>query len=175
MQKDIDLKDFVKSKTLKRIIMGLGALIIVLAILQVGISIGYRKASFSYGWGNNYYKTFGGDRDDRGWASGRGMMGMMGPTPGRGVSNANGAIGKIVKISLPTFVIADRDNTEKIILIGDDTLVRQFRDTIPATELKVGDDIVVIGAPNDKSEIEARLIRIVPAMMLINNASSTKL
>ncbi len=33
---------------------------------------------------------------------------------------------------------------------------------IKASDLKVDDSIMVIGSPNDKSEIEARLIRVLP-------------
>ena len=74
----------------------------------------------------------------------------------------HGTIGKIIKIELPTLVIEDKDNVEKIITISDNTLVRRFREELNPEDLKVNDSIVVIGSPSDTSEIQAGLIRILP-------------
>lgn len=85
--------------------------------------------------------------------------------------NPQGVSGKILKISLPTVVIEGQDGMEKVVLISDNTIVRHQRDSIKASDLRVDDEVILIGTPNDKSEIEARLIRIMPALSL--RASTT--
>ncbi|MCX6712101.1 MAG: hypothetical protein NT041_00225, partial [Candidatus Vogelbacteria bacterium] len=75
----------------------------------------------------------------------------------------HGAAGKIIKINLPTMVVLGSDNLEKVIKVDDGTLVRSFRDTIKVSDLKVGDAIVAIGGDdNDDSQIEVKLIRLLP-------------
>ncbi|MFA6897827.1 MAG: hypothetical protein WC250_00240, partial [Candidatus Paceibacterota bacterium] len=79
-----------------------------------------------------------------------------------GFFEAHGATGKIVSIKLPTLVVASPDSVEKVVLVGDNTEIRRFRDVIKAIDLKVDDVVVVVGSPNDSSQIEARLIRVLP-------------
>jgi hypothetical protein len=59
--------------------------------------------------------------------------------------------------------VQDNDGTEKIVLIKDDTSIRSMRDDISKDRLKVDDFIVVIGSPNAQGQIEAKLIRLMPA------------
>ena len=77
-------------------------------------------------------------------------------------SDAHGAVGKIIKIDLPTLIITGKDNIEKVILIKDDPKIRRFNEDIKPSDLKVDDFIVVIGTPNNQSQVEAKLIRIMP-------------
>lgn len=131
--------------------MGIGLAIIVLVIFQAGIFVGYKKASFSYRWGDNYSRNFGGRMN-------RPFMGMI-----RGeFSNAHGTIGKIIKIDLPTFVIESNDNIEKIIVLKNDTIIKKFRETIKPEDLKDNDSVVIIGSPDSEGKIEAKLIRLMP-------------
>ena len=60
-------------------------------------------------------------------------------------------------------VVSERDGTEKIIRITDDTSVHQQKSTVAIGTLKVGDFIISIGEPNTNSEIEAKFIRLIPA------------
>ncbi len=140
-----------QSKILKGVLIGLGVLAISLIILQAGMFVGFRKASFSYGLGDNFRPTFGGRyRGD--------FVGM----PHGGFVNAHGASGKIISVSGSTFILEDDDNVEKIVSMTTSTAVMRFRNAVPTTELKVGDFVVVIGAPDDQAQLEARLIRIMP-------------
>ena len=68
-----------------------------------------------------------------------------------------------MSLNLPTFVVTGPDEIEKVIVVGDDTRIRRFDATIPATDLKVGDFTVILGSPNENSQIESKLIRILPA------------
>ena len=172
-------------------------LIVAAIIFQAGIFVGYHKAGFYRSMGNNYYRPY----DDKGRGFGN-KGGIMGGITGEGnfmMQNANipgghGAVGKIVSINLPTIVIASPDNVEKTISISDDTLIRQFRDTIGAKDLMVGEYVVVIGdnsnADNastntgadtganannqntgvDGGVVKAKLIRLLPAPQGDQNA-----
>jgi hypothetical protein len=164
----MNIKNFFEEKTRvsrKKILCAIGTVIVALVIFQAGIFVGYHKAAYSYGWGERYYKTFG-ERGERGMRGGRehsfGIMdaGRMGMS----LSNSHGTIGKIISVALPTIIIEDQDRIEKTVVLTNDTLLRSFRDEIRATDLKVGDSVVIIGAPNEQAQIEARLIRIMPSI-----------
>lgn len=146
----MDLNNFFQSKTFKKILCGIGAVVVFLFVLQAGMFIGYKKASFSYLLGDNYHNTFG--------PRGGSMMGF----PRGGFSGAHGVIGKIVKADSGTLVIEGQDKIEKIVLIKENTVIMSLRNAIKPTDLKVDDFIVVMGSPDDKGQIEAKLIRIMP-------------
>jgi hypothetical protein len=142
-----DIKKVFESKVSFRILGGIGIVIVLLLIFSAGITVGFHKASFGHAWGENYERNFG----------------MM---PGRPMfdnfPNAGGAIGKIIKIELPTIIVQDKDNTEKVILIKNDTQIQKMKNSITTKDLKIDDFIVVIGVPNGQGQIEAKFIRIMP-------------
>jgi hypothetical protein len=139
-------QEFTSSKTFKRIIWGIGVLLVALVIFQAGVFVGFDKASFSFKGGDNYYRTFG-----------------SGPGPGGGFPGAYGVSGKIIKVSLPTVLVAGDDGVEKSILVSTSTLIRQLRQMLAPADLKVDDTVVIIGSPNNQSQIEAKFIRIIPS------------
>ena len=59
--------------------------------------------------------------------------------------------------------LPEKDNTEKVILMNEKTEIRKIRDNVKQDELKLDDHVVVIGTPNSSGQIEARLIRFLPA------------
>ncbi len=146
-----DLKAYTQSQMFRKILAGVGAAIVALLIFQAGMHVGYRKAAFSYRFGDNYYRVFGD----------HGRKPLRGSHRG-GFMESNGAIGKIVSIDLPTFVVAS-DNVEKVVSIGENTHIRHRDAAATPADLKVDDSVVVFGPLNEESQIEARLIRIVPA------------
>ena len=90
--------EFFDSKISIKILYGIGTIIILVLIFSLGISVGFHKASFGRAWGDNYERNFG----------------MIPGRPGFGKDNfpnAHGAIGKIIKIELPTIVVQDKNNT----------------------------------------------------------------
>ncbi|OGI47226.1 hypothetical protein A2121_00525 [Candidatus Nomurabacteria bacterium GWB1_40_6] len=145
-----------ESKIFVGILYGIGIVIILLLVLSAGISIGFHKASFGRAWGDNYERNFG-MRPER-------PMLMLGK---ENFPNAHGAIGKIIKIELPTIIVQDKDNTEKVILTANDTQIQRMQENITANDLKINDFIVVIGSPNEQGQIEAKLIRLVPSPELM--------
>ena len=157
----MDIVKISESKKFRIIIAIIGGLVVALLIFQAGVYVGFRKASFSSGLGDNYYRAFAPHE------------GMMGPGLGDGVPGGHGVVGKIVKIDLPTFIIESSDNIEKQVLVTDDTLVRHFKDSISSNDLKVGDFVVVIGSPDDNAQVEAKLIRLLPPPVASATSTAT--
>lgn len=148
-----NIKKFAESKNFKKVIYVLGAVVILALVFQAGMVVGFKKASFSRDWGNNYERNFGPKREVS-----RFLKDGM-----RDIPNAHGAIGKIIKVEFPNIVVLDKDQTEKIIIIKDDTSILERKEILSKESLKVDQFIVVIGNPNDQGQIEAKMIRIMPS------------
>jgi hypothetical protein len=146
---DKRLSALMASRRSRLVIFGLGGLFLALIIFQIGIYTGYHKASLAFGTGAAYYNVFEG-------------KGNGGPHPRGEYVEAHGAAGKILSISLPTFIVQGPDNFEKIILIDEDTDIRSSRDEANSSDLAAGDFVVVIGEPNGNAQVVAKLIRILP-------------
>lgn len=166
----MNYKNILQSKISPKVLWCIGALVAALCIFQAGIFVGYHKAAFSYRFGDNYHRTFGSPE-------GRGM-GMMdrgefpGFPPGE-FTPAYGVTGTIIKVSLPTVIVAGTDKVEKIVVVNEKTMLRHFREDVKASDLKAGDTIVVIGSPNDSAQIEAKFIRILPTVAEFNGLRAT--
>lgn len=145
------IKEVMKSKNGDKIIVAVGIIVAALVIFQAGMFTGFKQASFSFRTGEGYFRQMNGRGNDA-------FMGMQ-----RGdFGNSHGTVGKIISISLPSIVVADKDNIEKTIIVSTSTDIRKFRDSIKSTDLKINDMVVVIGNPDDKAQVEATLIRIMP-------------
>lgn len=138
-------------KIFKKVMYGCGILFITFFIFEAGMFIGFHKASFRHDFDDNFSRNFGP----------RYRGGMMESMP-ENFPNSHGVIGKIIKIELPTLIVADKDSVEKVVVIKDDTKIRYMREEETKDQLKLDDAIVVIGVPNQKGQIEAKLIRVLP-------------
>jgi len=145
------IEQTLKNKRITKIIFLSLAFIVV---FMAGTHFGYDRAVFSSRVGENYYRMF----DSNGPSMMNGLGGRDLPPGG------HGAIGKIVRISLPTFVVAETRGGEQLVRIDTDTMIRRFRDNVTSADLKVGDMIVILGTPNDSGEVLAKLIRIMPPL-----------
>jgi len=157
----MDINKILQSKKFK-IAMGIiGAFIALFLAFGVGTIVGFKKANFSFRWGENYHRNFGGPRG-----------GFFGEINGRDFIDAHGVFGQIIKIdnatSTPSLIIKGRDNVEKIVLIKDNTVINGPKNNLKPTDLRINDYIVIIGDPNDAGQIEAKLIRLMPAMPMMN-------
>ena len=130
-------------------------LIVFLLIFKLGIAVGYQKAAFSYRWGENYHRNFGGPK-------GGFMREFNQEISGGDFIGGHGTFGQIISIADSELVVRGKDNVEKIIVVNENTDIRRFRDTIQIEDLIVDEPIVVIGEPNDQGQIEAKFIRIMP-------------
>lgn len=151
----MDFNKFFQSKPFIIITWSIAGLVIILFFLKVGIAIGYKKAQFSYRWGENYHLNFGGPRGGFLFlADGRGETGFI---------SSHGAVGQIIKIDGNSLIVKDRGEAEKTVLIGDNTTILRMNEEVKLADLKVDNFIVVIGDPNDAGQVEAKLIRIMPS------------
>ena len=158
------MEKFFVSNKLRKVVGILLALGIILFIFEAGVLVGYKSAFFSSHLGDNYYKNF------EGREPGEEVLSNFNPA---NLPSANGATGLILKISLPSIIVADKDGIEKTITVTDDTIFRQFRGNITATDLKVGDFIVVVGSPDDTGAIVAGLVRVLPPPPQMRHGTST--
>jgi hypothetical protein len=154
----------IKPELLKKILWGIGILFAVLVIFNAGVFVGYKKASFSYGFGDNYYRAFGRDRNKP----------LQRPPFFENFPISHGATGEILKINIPYLIMESPEGIEKIIKMSNGTKIRYMREEIKQSDIKTGDFAVVIGNPNEKSEIEASFIRLLPPPPEFIKATSTK-
>jgi len=159
----MNIKTFFQSNSISKIILILSVLLIILVVFQAGFLVGYNKGVFSNNWSKNYM--------------------MRGPDDTRSFFapfmhddddvNPHSAAGEIVSINLPTIVIKGPGRAEEIVIIGNDTTIRNFRQSASTSDLVVGKSVVVIGQPNDKGQINASLVRIIPIPKMASSSSST--
>ncbi|MBI2515116.1 hypothetical protein HYV91_02980 [Candidatus Wolfebacteria bacterium] len=139
----------------------IGALIVLLFVFKAGEFVGYKKARFSYKWGENYHRNFAGPRG--------GFFGdVKGGFGDKDFINAYGIFGSIIKLDpsassgQATLIMKDRDGVEKLVLVSDSTVIRRGRETLKISDVKADDLVVILGSPNDQGQIEAKLIRVFP-------------
>jgi hypothetical protein len=143
--------EFLKSKKFKWVVIVFGVFVIAFASFTAGIFVGYNKARFSYDWGEHYDRNFGGP-----------AHGIFGPQPGSQFMNAHGASGMVlaVEVASSTFILRGPDNMEKTVFVSSSTALQTGRTVIHLSDLHAGDSVLVIGAPNEQGQIEARLVRV---------------
>jgi hypothetical protein len=142
---------------LKWIIVGLISIIVLVLVFGLGVLVGEKKAKFSYLWAENYHRMFAGPK-----AGFLGSLRMPPFPPFDEFIEGHGTFGEIIKIEGNNLVVKGRGNVEKVILVTEKTVIKSGREDIKFSDLKIGDMIVIIGSPNDKGQIEAKLIRVFP-------------
>jgi len=155
----INFNKFFNSKKFRAVFIAIALFAVFLLVFKIGVFVGYKKAQFSYRWGENYQRNFAGPR--------RGFFGNI----KRGFEdkdfiNAHGTFGEIIKIDTATsseksiLIVKGKDDAEKTIIISNKTIIIKGRDAVKSNDIKVDDRIAVIGSPNEQGQIEARLIRV---------------
>jgi hypothetical protein len=147
--------DFIKSKKIAVLIAFLFSFALLVGTFSVGIAVGYRKARFSYAWGENYHRNFGGPR-------GGFLRNLSQDFMGKDFIGAHGTFGQIIKVKDSELAVRGKDGVEQIVKISGDTEIRRFKDVIQPNDLKIDEPIVVIGEPNDSGQIMAKFIRVMP-------------
>ena len=149
------LSNFIKSKTAVAVIIMFFAVAVLLGAFSAGIAVGYRKARFSYAWGENYHRNFGGPK-------GGFIRNFSQDFMGKDFIGAHGTFGQIIEVKDSELAVRGKDSIEQIIKISDDTEIRRFKDIIQLKDLKTDEPIVEIGEPNDSGQIIAKFIRVMP-------------
>ena len=152
-------KIFENRDVLEWIIIGLVSFTALVLVFGAGVKVGTLKARYSYRWAENYHKNFAGPR------------GGFFDNFRRGFDDddfieAHGVFGSVIKIDTSTssgqatLIVKGKDNVEKTILVSDKTTISNRRDVIKFDGLKIDDQVVIIGSPNEQGQIEAKFIRV---------------
>jgi hypothetical protein len=139
---------------LKWVLVGLAVFIVLALVFKIGMFVGEKKAQFSFRWAENYHRMFAGPK-----------AGFLMP-PFSEFIEGHGTVGEIIKIEGNNLVVKGRGDVEKLILVNEKTIIKSGFKNIKVSDLKIGDIIVIIGSPNDKGQIEAKLIRVFPPKIL---------
>ena len=143
---------YFKSKTVVIIAAVLIEMILLIGAFNLGMKVAFHKARFTYTWMSNYQKNF---------IPPTGPEFMMNHRPGDPeFMNANGAIGQIIGIKDTGLTIKGYDNNEKKVLINQGTTIRKDFADLKISDLKINDTVIVMGAPNEQGQIEAKLVRV---------------
>lgn len=151
----IDGKSFVRSKTFKGALWVIGIFVVLSLVFKAGEFVGFRKAGFSYRVGEQYFRGMMGPR--------MGVIKIRGAAP-QDFMMGHGTFGRVVSVSSTSLVLQGREGAEQVVLVTSETVINRFRETITVNELKADDNVVIIGSPNDAGQVEARLIRVMPAL-----------
>lgn len=152
----MNFKEGVQSKMFKGFIFGIATFLVLVIVFQVGVFVGFKKANFSQRLGENYGRIFGEEKN-------MGMMdGMFKGLPFDNLPGGHGAVGAVVKVDTSTIVVSEPNNIEKIVLLDEKTVIRKAREEIKIEDIALGDFVSIIGEANEKGEIQAKLVRILP-------------
>lgn len=140
----MDIRNIYRSKQLPITLYAIGALIVLLVVLRIGIFIGFRQAAFSHrAFGERGHMPFSRFDDE--------------------FPQTHGGVGKITSVNLPSLTLQTPDGSEKIVLISGSTTIRRSGGEIRPQDLKTDDAAIILGFPDEEGVIEARFIRILPA------------
>ena len=145
---------FLQSKIFRNVLIGLGVTTIALFIFRAGMLVGSHKALFGCKWGENYSRNFGGEHGRRG------RQEWFRPGEGRPEMSGHGVLGAVVSVNATTIVVRGRDDIERDVEVGDTTAIKHENDTLKISDIKVGDNVMAFGAPDDSGRITATLVRV---------------
>jgi hypothetical protein len=129
-----ELVSFSKNKWLYRASIALGAVLVLLVVFGAGFLVGRWSAP---------------------------PFGPFSPFPrGESFRSGHGAIGTIQEIKGQTITIQTRDGKIQTILVSGETRFDRDFQKISFGDLKINDQIFVIGSPNAEGQINARVIGI---------------
>lgn len=128
----------------------LGGLIVLFVVFGLGIAVGYERAGFADGFDRNYFRIFFGGPPT-------GPIGMMVP-PMSG--NLHGVVGTVIDLGTSTISVENQQNNEQSVVVFPGTIIRDGNNTVMIDAMEIGDQIAVIGEPNDQGQIVAHFVRI---------------
>ncbi|HEU0050873.1 MAG TPA: hypothetical protein VFQ60_02330 [Patescibacteria group bacterium] len=142
------MSEFISSRILRWILIGLGALILLTGAFYAGIKTEERAERHFARWSENYGRLFG----------------RM-PRPGApDFSGGHGVFGRIVSVSGSHIVVQGADEIEQEVEVSSSTAIRAGRSQASLGDLKPDMQAAVFGEPNAQGQIDARLIRILNSM-----------
>jgi hypothetical protein len=172
------MKEFIQSRKFKIIAAIIGVFLIATISFGGGIAVGLHKARFSADFGKNYERNFMGSGFGEGRGGmmnggqrGGGMMGFFRDFEGKDLRNGHGLAGTIISIADNNLVVKDKENKENTVTVSDQTLIKSQRDSLKVSDLKVNDQVVIMGNPGDNGTVSASLIRVFASNNTNNQAN----
>ncbi len=145
------MSEFIKSRLVRTILIALGSLVILSGVFALGARMGQRQERHFTRWSEGYDRMFG-------------RPGPGGLPPGRPMFPMEHAIfGKVISMSTSTMVVQGKEGIEQSVTMASSTEIRAGRETIAIKDIKPDAEVAIFGAPNEQGQIEARLIRVMPA------------
>jgi|SRR3989344_7553929 len=139
-------KKLVPSEKVRQVLYGLGILFVAMLIFHAGVVTGS-------------HRHFPGK-------AGPGF-GLRGPgfnvqLPRGFIPNGHGSVGTIQNVSTSSITLQTRDGATQTVLLTDKTSIRTQSGAASSTALSVGQQVIILGTPNDDGTISADLIRATP-------------
>ncbi|HTX86967.1 MAG TPA: hypothetical protein VMC41_02800 [Candidatus Nanoarchaeia archaeon] len=151
----MNIKEIINSPLIRRVLLGAAGAVVLVLVFSAGVFVGIEKVKFSYGWGENYYRNF---VDPRGPAIG--PLVARNPFWDKNYISPHGLLGQIIEVDENGFVLLGLNQTEVLVEVDGNTVIKNQRNNLKLSDLKIGEQAVVIGAPSDQGEIQAKLVRI---------------
>lgn len=131
----------------------LAELLILVVVFQAGVFVGVRKATFSFSFGDNYHRMFGGPRG-----------GLLRDLAGKDLISGHGVSGVVVRVDGTTIVMKDSDNMERAIVVQNGVPIKSGLGEVDIANLQSDERIVVIGEPGEEGQIDAKFVRVLRAV-----------
>jgi cell shape-determining protein MreC len=151
----MNLKELINSSLVRRVLLVAAGAVVLVFVFSAGVFVGIEKVKFSYGWGENYYRNF---VDPRGLVIG--PIVARNPFWDKNYLSPHGLVGQIIEVNENGFVLLGANQNEVPVEVDSETIIKNQRNNLKLSDLKIGDQAVVFGAPDDQGEIEAKLVRI---------------
>lgn len=150
----MDINNFLQSKGFKIAALSIGCFAVLLLAFGLGVFVGEQKANFSFRWAEQYHRNFAGPA---------GGFFQEFARPGEEFLESNGTIGQIMQINENQIIVKGKNDIERVVNIGDKTIIKYQNQNMAISDLKTEDDVVIIGNPNKDGQLEAVLIRVMPS------------
>ena len=142
------MQDLLKLKKIRITLWVVGELVLLLVVFGLGMAVGDHRSLFASRFGENYYHNFLGMGDGFG---GRMEMGHF---------NTHGVAGTVIDVTSSTISVKNFRGSEESVAILPETIVSENDNTVSSTVITVGNDVIVVGQPDNQGEIRARFIRL---------------
>lgn len=151
------MSNLLHSTTTRRVLLVLGALVILCGTFSLGIRVGERRAGYVSGWERGYRRMM---PFNRGFGRGEeGVAPMMRPL----FPNGHGVFGNVLSVSNGSLVIQGKDGIEQTVLVTSSTKIRVGTETVSLKDIPKDLSKLqasAFGTPNASGQVEARLIRL---------------
>jgi hypothetical protein len=151
------MSTLLQSTTTQRVLIALGALVVLCGTFALGVHIGERRAGYASGWERGYRHMMPIGRGfDRRESNVQPMMPPLFP-------NGHGVFGNVLSVSNDSLVIQGKDGIEQTVLVTTSTTIRVGTETVGIKDIPK--DLTKLqasafGTPNASGQVEARLIRL---------------